>query len=206
MLYTIQYLLQKVSIIIISSSSSGQYQKNNMKNANNRKNRRLQILRRQLTAASGPFNKVLIANRGEIAIRVARAAAGLNIQLLCYAKEDALSLHTRQTQNLTKLAQQKKMRLQLMHIWILKQLLLAKAVVQMLFILVMVFYLKVGFVKRCEEENIKFIGPSSAPLHCLVRKLRRESEHNHAMSLLFQALKMFFQVEAVCDFINSSDN
>ena len=36
------------------------------------------------------FSKILIANRGEIAIRVARAAAGLNIQTASiYAKEDA---------------------------------------------------------------------------------------------------------------------
>ena len=42
-----------------------------------------QILRRNLTAAnsvSPPFKKVLIANRGEIAIRIAKAASGLGIK------------------------------------------------------------------------------------------------------------------------------
>ena len=42
------------------------------------------------------LKRVLIANRGEIAIRVARAAAGLGIESVAvHAPEDALSLHTR---------------------------------------------------------------------------------------------------------------
>jgi acetyl/propionyl-CoA carboxylase alpha subunit/acetyl-CoA carboxylase carboxyltransferase component len=44
------------------------------------------------------ITKVLIANRGEIAIRIARAAQALGIQTMSiYAKEDELSLHTRHT-------------------------------------------------------------------------------------------------------------
>lgn len=44
------------------------------------------------------FTKVLIANRGEIAIRIARAAQALGIHSVSiYAKEDELSLHTRHT-------------------------------------------------------------------------------------------------------------
>ncbi len=42
------------------------------------------------------LKRVLIANRGEIAIRVARAAAGLGMESVAvHAPEDALSLHTR---------------------------------------------------------------------------------------------------------------
>ncbi len=42
------------------------------------------------------FKKVLIANRGEIAIRIARAAAGLGVRSVAvYAPADSLSLHTR---------------------------------------------------------------------------------------------------------------
>jgi acetyl/propionyl-CoA carboxylase alpha subunit/acetyl-CoA carboxylase carboxyltransferase component len=42
------------------------------------------------------FKRVLIANRGEIAIRIARAAAALDVQSVAvYAAVDALSLHTR---------------------------------------------------------------------------------------------------------------
>jgi acetyl/propionyl-CoA carboxylase alpha subunit/acetyl-CoA carboxylase carboxyltransferase component len=44
------------------------------------------------------FKRVLIANRGEIAIRIARAAAALGIESVSvYAPADALSLHTRVT-------------------------------------------------------------------------------------------------------------
>ncbi len=44
------------------------------------------------------FKRVLIANRGEIAIRVARAASALGIESVSvYAPADALSLHTRVT-------------------------------------------------------------------------------------------------------------
>ena len=44
------------------------------------------------------FRRVFIANRGEIAIRIARAAAALNMESVSvYAAVDALSLHTRVT-------------------------------------------------------------------------------------------------------------
>ncbi len=44
------------------------------------------------------FKRVLIANRGEIAIRIARAAAALGVESVSvYAPADALSLHTRVT-------------------------------------------------------------------------------------------------------------
>ncbi|MFI4935526.1 MAG: biotin carboxylase N-terminal domain-containing protein, partial [Caulobacterales bacterium] len=44
------------------------------------------------------FKRVLIANRGEIAIRIARAAAGLGVESVSvYSAADALSLHTRVT-------------------------------------------------------------------------------------------------------------
>ena len=43
------------------------------------------------------FNRVLIANRGEIAIRIAKAAATLGIETVgIYSKADAQNLHTRQ--------------------------------------------------------------------------------------------------------------
>ena len=42
------------------------------------------------------LNKLLIANRGEVAIRVARAADELGIASVCvFSEDDAASLHTR---------------------------------------------------------------------------------------------------------------
>ena len=43
-----------------------------------------------------PFRKILVANRGEIAGRIARAAGALGMETVgVYAPVDALSLHTR---------------------------------------------------------------------------------------------------------------
>jgi acetyl/propionyl-CoA carboxylase alpha subunit len=43
-----------------------------------------------------PIMKLLIANRGEIAIRIARTAAAMGIATVAaYAEDDASSLHTR---------------------------------------------------------------------------------------------------------------
>ncbi|MET1077250.1 MAG: carboxyl transferase domain-containing protein [Pseudomonas sp.] len=53
----------------------------------------------QITGVSGrlPFSALLIANRGEIAIRIARACADLDIRSVAvFAEDDGASLHTRQ--------------------------------------------------------------------------------------------------------------
>jgi acetyl/propionyl-CoA carboxylase alpha subunit len=45
-----------------------------------------------------PFKRLLIANRGEIAIRIARAASALGIETVSvYSNDDAASLHVRKT-------------------------------------------------------------------------------------------------------------
>jgi acetyl/propionyl-CoA carboxylase alpha subunit len=50
-----------------------------------------------MPSSTAPFAHLLIANRGEIAIRIARAASELGIRSLAvYAEDDAASLHLRQ--------------------------------------------------------------------------------------------------------------
>ena len=50
-----------------------------------------------MPSTSAPFAALLIANRGEIAIRIARAASELGIRSVAlYAEDDAASLHVRQ--------------------------------------------------------------------------------------------------------------
>jgi acetyl/propionyl-CoA carboxylase alpha subunit len=47
-----------------------------------------------------PLSRLLIANRGEVAIRIARAAAGLGLpSVAIYSEDDARSLHTRRADN-----------------------------------------------------------------------------------------------------------
>ncbi len=58
------------------------------------------------------FKRVLIANRGEIAIRIARAAAALGVESVAvYAAVDALSLHTRVANASHALARRRRARL-----------------------------------------------------------------------------------------------
>ena len=45
-----------------------------------------------------PIKKLLIANRGEIAVRIARTAADMGIETVAiHSTDDAQSLHTRMT-------------------------------------------------------------------------------------------------------------
>ena len=51
------------------------------------------------------FKKILIANRGEIAIRIARAAAEVGMQTTAvFAEDDGESLHVRRADNAVQLA------------------------------------------------------------------------------------------------------
>jgi len=53
---------------------------------------------------AAPFTRVLIANRGEIAIRIARTAADLGIESVAvYTAADAASLHTRFTTSMVQI-------------------------------------------------------------------------------------------------------
>ena len=58
------------------------------------------------------FNRILIANRGEIAIRIARAATDLGLHTVAiYSEDDAQSLHTRMADEVHRLAGAWRLRL-----------------------------------------------------------------------------------------------
>ena len=51
------------------------------------------------------FSRILIANRGEIAIRIARAATDLGLRTVAiYSEDDAQSLHTRMADEVHRIA------------------------------------------------------------------------------------------------------
>ena len=106
------------------------------------------------------FNKLLIANRGEIAIRIARAATELNIKTVgIYAYEDRFSLHRYKTDESYQVGKQSKPLEaylnyeQIIHI--------AKAChVDAIHPGYGFLSENAAFAKACEQEGIQFIGPS----------------------------------------------
>ena len=117
------------------------------------------------TNVTPPFKKVLIANRGEIAIRIAKAAAGLNIPSVSVSSEqDSKALHSRVTSENVEIGQS-----------------ISDPVQKYLSIEAIINAAKKHncdcihpgygflsendeFVKRCEDNNIKFIGPTSTTI------------------------------------------
>ena len=111
-----------------------------------------------------PFNRLLIANRGEIAIRIARAAFELGIYTIgIYSYEDRFSLHRYKTDESYQVGTKggplkayldveaiislaKKMKIDAIHpgYGFLSE--------------------NAKFARRCEEENITFIGPPAQVL------------------------------------------
>ncbi len=105
------------------------------------------------------FKRVLIANRGEIAIRIARAAAALGIeQVGVYAPADALSLHTRVTSHAHALAATSDPVRAYLDI---EGLIAAAKATACDCIHPGYGFLaeNATFARRCAEENIVFIGP-----------------------------------------------
>ncbi len=122
------------------------------------------------------FQRVLIANRGEIAIRIARAAASLGIESVAvYAPIDALSLHTRFATRAVQIPG-----------WDHKA---ADPVRAYLDIEAMIAIAKAEgcdcvhpgygflsenatFAQRCREEGIAFVGPSADALELFGHKVK----------------------------------
>ncbi|MFS2123374.1 carboxyl transferase domain-containing protein [Pseudomonas sp. Pseusp97] len=129
-----------------------------------------------------PVTRLLIANRGEIAIRIARAAAELGIQTLAiFAEDDATSLHTRQADQAAPLKgrgasayldQQQIIDIAGAHgcdavhpgYGFLSE--------------------NAGFARRCESAGLTFVGPSAQVLDVFGDKARaRDLARDHGVAL-----------------------
>lgn len=109
------------------------------------------------------FKRVLIANRGEIAIRVARAAAALGVESVSvYAPADALSLHTRVTTQSHAIGASKAASSDPVRAYLdIEGLIEAAKATRCDCVHPGYGFLSenAGFAKRCLEAGIAFIGP-----------------------------------------------
>src|SRR5579872_3834425 len=109
------------------------------------------------------FKRVLIANRGEIAIRVARAGAALGVESVSiYAPADALSLHTRVTTQSHAIGTSKAAAGDPVRAYLdIDGLIEAAKATRCDCVHPGYGFLSenAGFAKRCLEEGIAFIGP-----------------------------------------------
>ena len=109
------------------------------------------------------FKRVLIANRGEIAIRVARAASALGVESVSvYAPADALSLHTRVTTDSRALAPSDALSSDPVRAYLdIEALIEAARASRCDSVHPGYGFLSenTGFARRCLEEGLAFIGP-----------------------------------------------
>ncbi len=114
------------------------------------------------------FKRVLIANRGEIAIRVARAASALGVESVSvYAPADKLSLHTRVTTESRALGTSRASSSDPVRAYLdIEGLIEAAKASRCDCVHPGYGFLSEnsGFAKRCREEGIAFIGPSPETL------------------------------------------
>lgn len=116
------------------------------------------------------FNKILIANRGEIAVRICRSAHALGIQTLgIYAEDDKDSMHASMATEAVSLGEGK---LSDTYLNIDK---IIKIALQYACDAVHPGYgflsENPAFVKACEEAGIVFIGPSSEAINLMGNKI-----------------------------------
>ena len=121
------------------------------------------------------FNKILVANRGEIAIRVLRAVSELNIATVAiYSYEDRYSLHRYKADEAYQIGKENdplKPYLDIEEIVHLAKKVGAEAIHPGYGFLSE----NDDFVKRCEEEGIVFIGPTSQVMEQLGDKTAAKS-------------------------------
>lgn len=118
------------------------------------------------------INKILVANRGEIAIRIFRACTELNIETVAiYSTEDSGAYHRFKADEAYLIGEGKSpidAYLDIEGILSLAKRIGADAIHPGYGFLSE----NIAFVKRCEEEGIQFIGPRSEQLHIFGDKVR----------------------------------
>jgi len=122
------------------------------------------------------INKVLVANRGEIAIRVFRACTELNIRTVAiYSSEDSASFHRFKADEAYLIGQGKKTIEAYLDIEAIIEL--AKEVnVDAIHPGYGFLSENINFAKRCEEEGIIFIGPTSEHLNMFGDKVKAREQ------------------------------
>ncbi|MEN2766575.1 pyruvate carboxylase [Ornithinibacillus xuwenensis] len=122
------------------------------------------------------INKVLVANRGEIAIRVFRACTELNLRTVAiYSKEDLGSYHRYKADEAYLVGEGKKPIDAYLDIEGIIEI--AKRVgVDAIHPGYGFLSENIEFARRCEEEGIIFIGPTSEHLHMFGDKVRARTQ------------------------------
>ncbi|CAD5108222.1 carboxyl transferase domain-containing protein [Zestomonas carbonaria] len=119
---------------------------------------------------SAPFNAVLIANRGEIAIRIARACAELEIRSVAiHAEDDAASLHVRKADRAVPLERRG------VPAYLDMERLIAIAREEGCDAIHPGYGFlaeNAGFARRCAEAGLRFIGPAPEVLELFGDKAR----------------------------------
>jgi len=122
------------------------------------------------------INKILVANRGEIAIRIFRACTELNIRTVAvYSKEDSGSYHRYKADEAYLIGKDKKPIDAYLDIEAIIDL--AKEVnVDAIHPGYGFLSENIHFAKRCEEEGITFIGPTSEHLNMFGDKVKAREQ------------------------------
>lgn len=130
------------------------------------------------------FNKILIANRGEIACRIIKTARKLGIKTVAvYSEVDANALHVKEADEAYLLGPSPSSMSYLNHAKILQIAHQSKA--EAIHPGYGFLSEKVEFAKACEDEGIVFIGPSSQAIQTMGEKhLAKEIMRKHQIPVL----------------------
>ena len=123
------------------------------------------------------INKLMVANRGEIAIRIFRAATELDIKTVAiYSNEDKGSLHRYKADESYLVGEDLGPADSYLNIERIIEV--AKRLKWMRFIRGMVLSENETFARRCAEEGIKFIGPHVSHLDMFGDKVKARETSN----------------------------